>query len=69
MNTLDICKNCKFFHRLKYGFELGKGFKESSCCIVLTRFSEPCADMDDYDSFVVEVTENDRCEMFTEKAN
>ena len=60
----DICKNCKFFHRLKYGFEVGKGFEDSSCCIALTRLDK---DIDGYNSFVVETTENDRCEMFIER--
>lgn len=59
-----ICKNCKYFHKLKYGFETGKGFKESSCCIALTRIDE---DIDDYKSFVVETNENSRCEMFFER--
>ena len=58
------CANCKYFHRLKYGFEVGKGFKESSCCIALTRLDE---DIDGYDSFVVETTGNNMCEMFTER--
>lgn len=60
---MESCKNCKYWHKLKYGFEKGKGFKESSCCIALTRVGE---DIDDYESFVIEAGENDMCEMFTE---
>lgn len=33
--NLKICKNCKYWHKLKLKFE--KCFKESSCCIALTR--------------------------------
>lgn len=57
------CKNCKFFHKLKYNFELGKGYKISSCCIALTRV---CEDIDRYDAFVIEVYEDDECELFQE---
>jgi hypothetical protein len=58
------CGNCKFFHKLKYGFEVERGFKESSCCIALTRLDEK---KDDYECFVIETTEDDTCEMFTDK--
>ena len=58
------CKNCKYWHKLKYGFKTGKGFKESSCCIALTRLDE---DVDTYESFVIETAEDDMCEMFTPK--
>lgn len=57
------CGNCKFFHKLEYGFETGKGFKESSWCIALTRMYES---PNGYDSAVVETTENEMCEMWTE---
>jgi len=63
----EKCTNCKYFHRLKYGFEVGTGFKESSCCIAFTRLCDLRDSIDDYDSFVVECEENDRCEMFTER--
>lgn len=62
--NLEACKNCKYWHKLKYGFKTEKGFTESSCCIALTRLDE---NIDDYDSFVIETTENDMCEMFTER--
>ena len=58
------CGNCKFFHKLKYGFEVEKGLKESSCCIALTRLD---GEKDSYESFVIETTEDDMCEMFTER--
>lgn len=64
MKTHEMkCGNCKFFHKLEYGFETGKGFKESSCCIALTRMY---GSADRYDSMVVETTENEMCEMWTE---
>lgn len=64
MKTHEMkCGNCKFFHKLEYGFETGKGFKESSCCIALTRMYES---PNNYDSPVVETTENEICEMWTE---
>ena len=58
------CKNCKFFHKLKYNFELGKGYKTSSCCIALTRV---CENIDTYDAFVTEVYEDGECELFHDK--
>ena len=62
----ECCKNCLYWHRLKYGFEVGKGFKESSCCIALTRLYE---DIDKYDVFILETNADDMCEMFTRKEN
>ena len=61
--TEGRCENCKYWHKLKYEFKTGDGFKESSCCIALTRLDE---DIDEYDSFVVETNADDMCEMFTE---
>lgn len=58
------CENCKYWHRLKYGFKTGDGFKESSCCIAWTRLDKG---IDEYDSFVVETNADDMCEMFHEK--
>jgi hypothetical protein len=58
------CGNCIFFHKLKYDFEVEKGFKESSCCIALTRLDEK---KDNYECFVIETTEEDMCEMFVER--
>lgn len=64
MKTHEMkCENCKFFHKLEYGFETGKGFKESSCYIALTRMY---GSADSYDSMVVETTENEMCEMWKE---
>lgn len=60
---MRICKNCKYWHRLKLKFE--KCFKESSCCIALTRQSES---PDDYDAFLVETDADGTCEMFCEKS-
>lgn len=62
----ECCKNCLYWHRLKYEFEVGKGFKESSCCIALTRLYE---DIDKYDVFILETNADDMCEMFTEVEN
>lgn len=88
MHDQDICKNCKYFHKLKidqrvpvtlprnsnvvsgWGVDRRRNkFDNTSCCIAFTRLCAPGDNIDDYDSFVIEVTENDRCEMFTEKAN
>ena len=60
------CGNCKFFHKLEYGFETGKVLKESSCCIVFTRMYGMYESPNSYDSPVVETTENEMCEMWTE---
>ena len=58
------CEECKYFHRLKYNFNQGNGFDETSCCIALTRAYE---DPDNYEAFVIETTKDDMCELFCEK--
>ena len=60
----EKCNNCKFFHNLKHNFEVGKGYENSSCCVLFTKDSK---DGDEYDSFVVEVTPDSICEMFARK--
>ena len=60
----ERCENCKYWHKLKYGFKTRIGFQESSCCIALTRLYE---DIDEYDSFIIETNADDMCEMFTRK--
>lgn len=52
------CEDCKFYRRLKYGFEVGNGFKESHCCILFAN---------DPDAFILEVSSNDYCEEYTKK--
>lgn len=64
MNERTTCKECKYFHRLKYNFIPHKGFTESTCCIALTRCTEGA---DSFDAFVLETNENGNCEMFTAK--
>ena len=58
------CSKFKYYHKHKHSFKQGMGFTETACCIVLTRCDE---DVDDFDSFVVEVEPDDLCEMFTER--
>lgn len=58
------CKDCRYFHKLKHNFEIGKGYEVSSCCIILTRIAEH---PDRYDAFVIETQEDSVCEMFKEK--
>ena len=62
----ERCANCKYFHKLKHNFAKGKGFQITSCCIILTQIGEDC---DNYDSFVIEVNEDSKCEMYTEAGN
>ena len=64
MGMYNKCSNCKYYHKLKHSFKQGMGFTETACCIVLTRCDE---DVDEFDSFVVEVEPDDMCEMFTER--
>lgn len=55
----ECCATCQYFHRLKKDFVRGVGFTESFCCDVLLHF-----DKDDENTFVLEVTDKDMCEMF-----
>lgn len=57
----EQCSECRFYHRLKHNFELGKGFEESHCCTVWIEL-EPILD-----SWVQEITADDICELFTRK--
>lgn len=59
------CKDCKFFHQLKLlkSKKPPIEFELRSCCIML-----PCTEPG-YDAFVLETSEDDRCEMFTEVEN
>ena len=71
---VECCGNCKYFHSLKIGerypivssssVTIGRRrgrFDITSCCVV------HAVESDDYDSFIIETTENDMCEMFTER--
>ena len=59
------CADCRFFHKLKHNFEVGKGFEESHCCTIMIEhdFEPPVKDI----TWVQEVEEDSRCEMFTER--
>lgn len=54
----EHCKNCNWFTKLKHNFSVGNGYESSNCCIVFANVK---------DGFVVEITENDMCEMFFPK--
>lgn len=60
----EKCKNCKYFRKLKHSFKVGKGYDNSSCCVLFTKDPK---DGDEYDSFVVEVTPDSICEMFVRR--
>jgi hypothetical protein len=60
--TEPRCVDCRFFHKLKHNFEVGKGYEESHCCTIMLEHETP-QDI----TWVQEVEENSRCEMFTEK--
>ena len=59
-NTTENCIECKYCRKLKYNFEVGKGFKESYCCIVLLQMPDTTPDC-----WVQEVNVNGGCEMFS----
>lgn len=50
----EHCKDCIHCQKLEHNFEVGKGYDESLACDVLH-------------DLIVEVSENDMCEMFEEK--
>jgi len=56
----ECCKNCKYYRALKHNFKQGKGFEVSHCCVIFAN---------DDDSFVIEVGENDMCEMYSSPIN
>lgn len=57
----DRCKNCKYFHRLKYDFIPEIGFAESYACDVMLHVE------DSKDGWIQEVVPDDMCEMFEVK--
>ena len=63
--TEPRCVDCRFFHKLKHNFEVGKGFEESHCCTIMLEhdFEPSVKDI----TWVQEVEEDSRCEMFTER--
>lgn len=60
--AVECCKKCEYFHKLKHGFIRGDGFVESYCCDVLLHF-----DKKDEHTYVMEVTEEGMCEMYSAK--
>lgn len=55
----ECCGNCKFWKELKHSFEVGKGFKESHCCVLYAYYEHISEDY-----FIIETDENDTCEAF-----
>lgn len=53
--TVRACPNCRFCKRLKHNFQVGKGYEESLCCILL---------LNEENSFALEVDEDSYCEEF-----
>jgi hypothetical protein len=60
--TEPRCADCRFFHKLKHNFEVGKGYEESHCCTIMLEHETP-QDI----TWVQEVEEDSRCEMFTDR--
>ena len=56
----ERCENCTFYSILQHNFKTGVGFERSNCCVLF-----PITESAGY---VVEVSPNDRCEMFTRRA-
>ena len=54
------CKSCKYQRRLKHNFKKGKGYQVDSCCVILAN---------DADGFVIEVSDNECCEMYVKGVN
>lgn len=60
----EKCENCEHCYRLKHNFKVGVGYEDSYCCVVLFRIIEE-PDKIDIPPFVVEVTLDSKCEMFS----
>ena len=63
----ECCAKCRFFHRLKHNFQVGKGFEESYCCDVVMHLPRSESKIDDCEPWIQEVTPDSMCEMFWEK--
>lgn len=55
MNEAGTCETCAHKAMLKHNFAVGKGFEETLCCTALAKVT---------DGYVLEVTPNDRCEIY-----
>lgn len=56
------CENCRWFHRLKHNFKVGKGFEKGYACDVLLHTEES-----DGEGWIQEVVPDEMCEMFEER--
>ena len=52
------CELCKYYRQLKHNFRRGIGWELSHVCVLY---------VDDADSFLLEVSPNEMCEVFTER--
>lgn len=57
--SMENCFYCKYHRKLKHNFALGEGYEESNCCVVF-EYAEP----NSRSNFVLEVSEDSKCEMF-----
>lgn len=56
MERAEKCENCRFSRELKYGFEVGKGYKKGLCCIAL--------ELLEGHAFIMEVSPDGYCEEY-----
>ena len=57
----ERCVDCDYCSILKHNFKVGEGFEKSYCCVAFP--------LTEHAGYVVEVTPNDRCEMFCRRAD
>jgi hypothetical protein len=55
----ERCEDCAYYADLSHNFAVHKGFEQSHCCVAFV-----CTENTGY---VVEVSPDDRCEMFARK--
>ena len=60
----ERCENCKFFHKLKHNFQVGKGFEESFACNVMISIPDENGKTETT-GWIQEVSPSDFCELFT----
>lgn len=57
----ERCADCAFYSILKHNFTRGKGFEYSHCCVFFP--------LTERKGYVIEVSPNDRCEVFARRAD
>lgn len=64
----ERCEKCKYFHKLKHNFQVGKGFDESFACDVWLHVADENGKISE-DAWIQETEPNAMCEMFDRRSD